>query len=259
MISNMFGRLTSKGGGMSGVAMGASLLAHLAAGVALLVGPVGAKLRPRGREITFFAPAHARQATAPTTPGRAETGGGELVFPTGPNGLAQAAPGEGRSAKTSDAPVDASLQSLSGKAGAQRGAGQDATLVVYPFGEGMARPELISGREPRYTPEALKRGVEGTVIARCVIASDGQVRACRIVRGVDLMNDEVVSALESRRYTPVVFDGRPVDVDYIFRVHLVLKNDAPPAASAPPKKMREGRGETHFARATFARRPPDAA
>ncbi|HEU4410723.1 MAG TPA: energy transducer TonB [Polyangiaceae bacterium] len=243
----MFARLLSQGRGESGVALGASVLAHLAVGAALLVGPVRERLRLHGRDVTFFAPSRPQQAAAATTSGAARAGGGELSFPSGPNALAQAEAGDGRASKGSNETVNAAL--TPGQLGALRRTGDDASLVVYPFGEGMARPQLLSGRDPKYTPEALKRGVEGTVIARCVIDREGQVRACRIIRGVDSMNDEVIQALESRRYTPVVYDGRPVDVDYVFRVHLVLKNDAPPSVSAPPKRQ-EGRGESHFARAS---------
>lgn len=40
-------------------------------------------------------------------------------------------------------------------------------------------PVFLSGPDPQYTAEALKQGVTGTVVAKCVITRDGAVRNCR--------------------------------------------------------------------------------
>lgn len=114
-----------------------------------------------------------------------------------------------------------------------------ATNVVIPFGAGMSRPSMISGRDPMYTKEALANRVEGLIIARCVITSEGSVTHCRIIKSLPHMNAEVLAALQSRRYTPVLFRGRPVAVDYVFNIRLALPKPppTPPSSSGAPSGL----------------------
>lgn len=92
---------------------------------------------------------------------------------------------------------------------------------VVPFVSGnMTPPQLQSGASLQYTREALAAGVEGLLIARCVITRDGDVEDCRIIKGQPHMNEAVLSSLETRRYTPVTYQGRPISVIYNFHIKL---------------------------------------
>ncbi|CAM3607823.1 TonB family protein [Corallococcus sp. ZKHCc1 1396] len=91
---------------------------------------------------------------------------------------------------------------------------------VVAFGAGMSRPQMLSGAQFGYTREAQLAGVEGVVTAKCVITAEGNVRDCRIIKGLPHMNDAVLSALYSRRYQPMTFQGRPVNVSYTFNINL---------------------------------------
>ncbi|NMO16260.1 energy transducer TonB [Pyxidicoccus fallax] len=103
------------------------------------------------------------------------------------------------------------------------GGGEGGTgTEVLPFGSGMTPPVLVGGQNIDYTPEARVARVEGTLIAKCVIAVDGTVRDCRIIKGLAHMDAAVVDALHSRRYRPVTFQGRPVSVSYVFTIRLKL-------------------------------------
>ncbi|RKH21412.1 energy transducer TonB [Corallococcus praedator] len=93
---------------------------------------------------------------------------------------------------------------------------------VLPFGSGMSRPEMLGGAQFGYTREAQLAGVEGTVSVKCVITAEGQVRNCRIIKGLPHMDDAVLSALYSRQYRPMTFQGRPVNVSYTFNINLKL-------------------------------------
>jgi protein TonB len=94
---------------------------------------------------------------------------------------------------------------------------------VLPFVSGnMTAPQLLSGAPIEYTREALATGVSGLLIARCVITWDGSVESCRVLKGQPHMNEAVLSALETRRYTPVEYQGRPISVIYNFHVKLSL-------------------------------------
>ena len=90
------------------------------------------------------------------------------------------------------------------------------------FEEQMTAPAMISGPAPEYTPEAIERGVEGSMQVRCVVTAEGQVRTCKVVKGLPFMNTAVIGALERRKYKPAAAHGKPVDVYYTFNIRLKL-------------------------------------
>ncbi|QAT86567.1 TonB domain-containing protein [Corallococcus coralloides] len=93
---------------------------------------------------------------------------------------------------------------------------------VLPFQGGMTPPKMLSGSQFSYTLEAQRAGVEGMIIAKCVITTEGRVRDCRIIRGLPFMDDAVLDALSSRQYQPLTFQGRAVNVSYTFNIRLKM-------------------------------------
>ncbi|RKH59715.1 energy transducer TonB [Corallococcus aberystwythensis] len=93
---------------------------------------------------------------------------------------------------------------------------------VLPFQGGMTPPRMLSGSLLDYTLEARRAGVEGMIIAKCVITTEGRVRDCRIIKGLPFMDDAVLEALYSREYQPLTFQGRPVNVSYTFNIKLKM-------------------------------------
>jgi periplasmic protein TonB len=89
------------------------------------------------------------------------------------------------------------------------------------FGEGMTRPVLISGpggkMVPEYTPQAREAQVEGTMLVQCTITPEGSVTSCKIIKPVPLMETQVLQFLAGSKYTPVMFQGRPVQVNYVLK------------------------------------------
>jgi protein TonB len=90
------------------------------------------------------------------------------------------------------------------------------------FDDTMTPPRMLAGPAPEYTREALEREIEGTMLVKCVVTTQGIVRTCRVLKSLPFMDRAVIEALEHRRYAPALLRGRPVDVDYTFRVHLTL-------------------------------------
>jgi protein TonB len=86
----------------------------------------------------------------------------------------------------------------------------------------MTRPVFVSGPDLAYTRKALERDVEGLMIVKCVVTISGAVRNCQVVKGLPYMDDAVLEALAHRRYTPATQGGRPVEVNYLFRINLKL-------------------------------------
>jgi TonB family protein len=93
---------------------------------------------------------------------------------------------------------------------------------VLPFGEGMSPPRLIEGSDPIYPLAAREARVEGTMLVRCVITTRGTLQRCRVLKSLPYLEQPVLEALAHRRYTPVLFQGRPVDVEYVIPLRFEL-------------------------------------
>jgi protein TonB len=100
----------------------------------------------------------------------------------------------------------------------------------------MVPPVLIFGEPLRYTPEALAAHVQGLIIAKCTLTCQGEVKDCRIIKGLPHMNEAALAMLESRRYRPVYFQGRPISSSYAFPIRIKLPEDT--RDSRPPRRPR---------------------
>ncbi len=89
---------------------------------------------------------------------------------------------------------------------------------VLPFGPEMTRPVLLSGADLVYTREAILTRTSGTMIAKCTITTDGTLRNCRIIKGLPYLDKSMLDALAKRRYSPVMYQGKPVPVEYVFNL-----------------------------------------
>ncbi len=98
----------------------------------------------------------------------------------------------------------------------------DASDARVEFNETMAPPNYISGPEPRYTEKALEHEVQGLMVVKCVVTVQGVVHDCRVIRSLPFMDRAVIEALERRRYTPATLKGKPLEVDYTFKIRLNL-------------------------------------
>lgn len=98
----------------------------------------------------------------------------------------------------------------------------DATDVRMEFDERMSQPEKIGGPDPVYTDKAIEREVQGTMVVRCVVTTEGKVFGCRVLKSLPFMDRAVIDALEKRRYKPATLGGRAVEVNYNFKITLRL-------------------------------------
>lgn len=148
-------------------------------------------------------------AQAPTTHGQGAGGGSG----SGQGGSAGSGSGAGSGNGTTG---------LGSGAGARAGAAS-GDQTTYPFMDGMTRPELISKVDPEYTKEARDANVQGLILTKCVIGTDGSLKRCKIVKGLPLMDQQVLSALTHWRYSPVYYQGKAVQVEYVIPVRLVAR------------------------------------
>src|SRR5215467_12924868 len=80
---------------------------------------------------------------------------------------------------------------------------------------GLRPPQLIDDVKPRYTSDAMRAGIVGSVCLEAVVDVNGHVAAVHIVRSLDVLNgldEEAARALEKWRFTPGLKDGEAVPV-----------------------------------------------
>ena len=73
------------------------------------------------------------------------------------------------------------------------------------------RPVLLNNPQPRYTEEARKNKIQGTVAVRVLIGSDGQVKRVTVMRGLpDGLDEQAIQAAYQLRFKPAMKSGQPV-------------------------------------------------
>lgn len=88
----------------------------------------------------------------------------------------------------------------------------DAAQVYQP-GNGVTMPTPTVRVNPTYTPEALRRRIQGSVLLECIVRPDFTVTDISIIRSLDPgLDAEAIKALGQWRFTPGRRDGRFVPV-----------------------------------------------
>ena len=80
---------------------------------------------------------------------------------------------------------------------------------------GVVLPAATWQPRPQYTPEALTRRIEGTVMLDCDVMADGTVGAVLVSESLDRsygLDEQAINALRSWRFRPGTKDGKPVPV-----------------------------------------------
>lgn len=97
---------------------------------------------------------------------------------------------------------------------------------------GLVAPRLLNEPRPEYPRELLRRGEGGTVILRCVIGVDGLARDVEVLESTHpALADSARRAVEGRRYSPGLLQGRPVEV--ISTIRIGYSTSPPPGAPRP--------------------------
>jgi TonB family protein len=84
---------------------------------------------------------------------------------------------------------------------------------VYRPGGSVTAPRLISQVRPSYTPSALDRRVQGSVVLEVVVTTTGVPSEIRVVRSLDAeLDDEAIKAVRAWKFIPGQMSGTPVPV-----------------------------------------------
>lgn len=85
------------------------------------------------------------------------------------------------------------------------------TPPIIPKVSQVAQGTPIYKVNPQYPPAARNVHVQGAVVLRAMIATDGSVRRVQVVNGSPLLVNAAVEAVKKWRYQPFLLDGKPVE------------------------------------------------
>ena len=85
---------------------------------------------------------------------------------------------------------------------------------VYRVGGAVTAPRAIKEVPPRYTNDALRQRIQGTVVLEAVVKADGCTSQIRVVRSLDRggLDEEAIAAAAQWRFEPGRLNGAPVAV-----------------------------------------------
>ena len=118
-------------------------------------------------------------------------------------------------------PVAVQVAKLSPAAGATQAS--DAAAKAAEIGPSLL-PRLLANPKPLYPKRARKHGVEGQVLLRVQIGTDGKSKAVETLRtsGHPLLDAAAVKAVRKWRFSPALRNGAPVvatlDIPITFRI-----------------------------------------
>jgi TonB family protein len=91
--------------------------------------------------------------------------------------------------------------------------------------EGVVPPKLLRSVHASYTPEAMRAGIEGSILLQSVVGSDGSVRDVQVLRSLDpsRLDEATVKAFKQWRFQPGTRLGKEVSVIVTVQMAFTLK------------------------------------
>jgi len=71
-------------------------------------------------------------------------------------------------------------------------------------------PQPVTKAAPEYPDRAREAMVQGTVVVKALVGTDGRVRETRVAKSVPMLDAAAVAAVRQWRYSPAISHGRPV-------------------------------------------------
>lgn len=86
-------------------------------------------------------------------------------------------------------------------------------------------PEVTTFVSAGYPPEAMKKGIEGSVLFEIVVSETGEVDSISIINGIDpSMDSSALAAIRQFTFSPATAGGEPVAVMIQYEYHFTLKD-----------------------------------
>lgn len=103
---------------------------------------------------------------------------------------------------------------------------QSKDTRVYKPNESITVPSVVKEVKPVYTPEALKKKIQGSVGLQIVVLTDGTVGDVEVTRSLDAeygLDAEAAKAARQWVFKPGMKDGKPVAVQITLELTFTLK------------------------------------
>ena len=97
---------------------------------------------------------------------------------------------------------------------------------VYHPGNGVASPRALYAAKPRYTSDAMRARLQGSVLVECVVQTSGVCSNVRILRSLDPilgLDQEAIKAAHEWRFAPGTLLGQAVPVYVTIELDFVLR------------------------------------
>ena len=91
--------------------------------------------------------------------------------------------------------------------------GQSLAAAMEPvsLSEELSQKLLLQKVNPSYPVQAIKAGLQGSVVLEALISRDGVIRELKLVRGSLLLGQAAYQAVRQWRYQPLVVNGRAME------------------------------------------------
>jgi len=94
---------------------------------------------------------------------------------------------------------------------------------VYKVADGIAPPKLLKKVEPKYTPEAKDAKIEGSVVLKVVVTTEGKADNIEVVKGLDPgLDQNAMDAVAQWVFQPGTKEGQPVNVSATIEINFHL-------------------------------------
>ena len=97
-----------------------------------------------------------------------------------------------------------------------------ATVEAPPRISRAMQGYLIRRVEPRYPSLAVTTGVQGAVLIKAVISTEGKIEQARVMSGSPLLSGAALEAIRQWRYRPYLLNDKPVEVETEITVNFYL-------------------------------------
>jgi protein TonB len=98
-------------------------------------------------------------------------------------------------------------------------------------GQSEAGGSLASAVPPAYPITAKAAGIEGKVVLKGVVGTDGKMRDLRVIRGRDELRQAAIDAVMRWVYHPYTHNGAPVEVETTVTVNFTMGGKKEKAAA----------------------------
>jgi TonB family protein len=96
---------------------------------------------------------------------------------------------------------------------------------------------LISKTDPVYPQEAVKAGIQGTVVLDVIISRTGTVESAKPTSGPAVLVPAAVDAVKTWTYKPYLLNNAPVELETSVSINFKLSPSTTPAISATPSSQ----------------------